>query len=358
MKIIYAYITKEILHAFVYIIVTVVAIFMVIEFSEKIDNFIDAQIPQDTAFVFFQCRIPFIVAQVLPIGLLLGIIIALGLMNKSNEILALRCNGVNLAMLIKPVLAVSVVMALVLFLLNDILVPITVTKSNRIWNDVVNKGKTTVSSKKNIWLKDEGNIYHIKFFDQSRKVISGVTLYYFGKGGQLERRIDARSGRYAGEQWTLREVMHQRLSADNLTDRVQYHDELKMDLGIVPQDLQKVVKKAEEMTFIELLHYIDEIESAGYDATAYKVDLQDKIAFPMVCIILGVAAAAVSIRRKVKENMIISIGIGIGIIFLYFIFHNFCLSLGYGDILPYYIAPWVANFIFLGVSGIILLNSE
>ena len=49
---------------------------------------------------------------------------------------------------------------------------------------------------------------------------------------------------------------------------------------------------------------------------------------------------------------------GIGISFLYWIALNFCLSLGYGGMLPPVIAAWIANFIFLGIGLAILMTVE
>ena len=88
MKIIERYITKEIFRFFSFIIFAVIIVFTAIEFVEKIDDIIEAGLSRADAIAYFQYRIPTIVAQILPVGMLLAIIIALGLMNKNNEIIA------------------------------------------------------------------------------------------------------------------------------------------------------------------------------------------------------------------------------------------------------------------------------
>jgi hypothetical protein len=57
-------------------------------------------------------------------------------------------------------------------------------------------------------------------------------------------------------------------------------DELRMPLGFSPDDLAYATPKPEEMSFLQLNRFIRKVESEGYDATRYRVDLQAKASFP------------------------------------------------------------------------------
>ena len=52
------------------------------------------------------------------------------------------------------------------------------------------------------------------------------------------------------------------------------------------------------------------------------------------------------------------IAMGIGVAFLYWILNSFCLSLGYGGVLPPIVAAWVANCVFACASVAALSNPE
>ena len=123
-------------------------------------------------------------------------------------------------------------------------------------------------------------------------------------------------------------------------------------------DLKRVMRKSEEMSFKELLSYIEKVETEGYDATSYRVDLQAKIAFPFVCIVLCLVATGISFRGRISEGLPVVIAYGLGIVFLYWIFNSFCISLGYGEMLPPLIAVWTANLIAACVGVLILLYVE
>jgi len=117
-------------------------------------------------------------------------------------------------------------------------------------------------------------------------------------------------------------------------------------LNLLPENLNTVAKKSEEMTFRELYAYIKKVEAEGYDATIYQVDLYAKIAFPFICIIMCMVGTGLAARGTVREGMPVVIAYGIGTAFIYWIFYSFCLSLGYGEMLPPAIAAWTSNLVF------------
>jgi lipopolysaccharide export system permease protein len=299
-----------------------------------------------------------IIAQTFPISLFLSVIIVFGLMGKHNEILALKSSGISVYTLLKPMLGVGLVFSVFLFFFSEILVPLTVTHANRIWQEDVKKKPAMVSREKNIWIQGERSISHIRYYNPASMSIHGVTLNYFDDAFSLIRRVDAEKGDFIDGRWVLKNVMELLLDKDTGNYTTVFHEKKESVFGFVPEDLGVVIKKSEEMNFSELLEYIKKIESDGYDASTYRVDLYAKLAFPFVCIILCLAGVGISLRISRKEGPGIGIAVGIGTAFLYWIFYGFCLSLGYGEMLPPVIAAWTANLLFFCFAVIMLLNAD
>ena len=129
-------------------------------------------------------------------------------------------------------------------------------------------------------------------------------------------------------------------------------------LDFVPEDLQRVAKKSEEMSYKELLLYIRDVEAEGYDATPYRVDLHGKFSLPVACLIICLVGVGIMVRKISGRSFAVNIALGILVIFLYWISHSFCMSLGYGGMLPPVIAAWMSNFIFACLAIFNLLNAE
>ena len=150
MFIINKYLIKEILKYFSIVLTMIVGIYVAVDFFERIDNFIKAGVPLSKAFIFFIFKIPFIIAQIIPVCILLAVLITFGLMTKNNEIIALRSSGVSIYYLLKPVLLTGFLFSILLFFLSEVIVPITMEDANKIWLGDVRKESAIVSKEKNI----------------------------------------------------------------------------------------------------------------------------------------------------------------------------------------------------------------
>jgi lipopolysaccharide export system permease protein len=340
------------------VLIMVIGIYIAVDFLEKVDDFMEAGIGLSRMVTFFIYEIPFIISQIAPVALLLAVLIAFGLMNRNNEIIALKSSGTSIYFLMRPVLILGIIFSLLLGVLSESIVPVTRAKANHIWLQEVRKEAAITSREKNIWVKGNRSILHIKYYNPVDKDINGISLNRFDDAFRLVMRIDARKGRFENGLWRLQDVIRQEFKPGAGRPLVKLTENLAVDLDIVPEDLSRVAKKSEEMGFTELYRYIRKVEAEGYDAVKYRKDLHAKFAFPLVCVIMSLAGIGIAVRENLKESLPISIAYGIGLAFLYWIFSSFCMSLGYGEMLPPWVAAWMANFLFLCFCGFLLLNAE
>jgi len=358
MSIISRYLTRETGKIFGIVLIIILGVYITVDFFEKVDNFIDAKLSLQNILVFFLCKTPFIFAQMTPVGLLLAILIVLGLMKKNNEITALKCAGVSVTSLLKPILALGFLSSVFLFLFIDMVVPVTLEKSNTIWLKDVKQKKIVRSKQKNIWIKGRNRITHIKFYDQETQSIYGISINRFDDDFRLTARIDAQRGVFTEEKWHLYHTMEQKIGPASGETSVIFREHRIEPLGFLPDDFKEIIKKPEEMKFGELFRLMQEMEADGYDATAYRVDLYAKAAFPAVCFFLSMVGAGLTLSRKSREGIAVGIISGIGVAFVYWIFYSFCLSLGYGKMLPPLIAAWATNAIFLCIGILLILRAN
>jgi len=209
MLIVNRYIVKEVVRVFATLMVALIFLFYIFDFFEKIDNFINAGISVPRILVYFAFKLPFVAAQMIPICLLLAIIITFGLMNRHNELLALRSSGVSIMNLLKPVLMMGGVLGVSLFIISEAVVPVAISKANRIWLEEVNKKSVSTSMERSIWIKEKRKIIHIEHYNPTEKAIFNIVVYEFDQTFNLVRRVDASRGVFKEESWILDDVMEQ-----------------------------------------------------------------------------------------------------------------------------------------------------
>ena len=349
------YITRQVLRYFGAIFALVTVIYIIADFFEKIDNLVESGLPVAKAAFYFLSRIP--IEQLIPASTLLSVMLVFGLMNKHNEIIALKAGGVSIYRLLKVPFTLGLVFTAVLLILSEVLLPIVRSNANRMWMEEVKKFWVDYQQR-NIWLKGNHSIYHIAHFDVARSRMVNVSLTFFDGEFRITRRIDAREGDYIEDQWVLNDVMEQIRNPEDGLFRVRNLDHLALQLDFEPEDLKRVIKESDEMSFMELGDYIRTTESEGYDATPYRVDWHAKIAFPLVCIILAVIAVTIAGRGKRGESLPIVVVTGIGLAFCFWVLHGFSLSLGYAGMLPPLVAAWLPNLIFFFAATVLLLRAE
>jgi lipopolysaccharide export system permease protein len=358
MPILHRYLLHELMRFALIVLTVVVGIYLAVDFFEKIDDFIEKSVPLSRSAAYFAYKLPFVAAQVAPVCLLLSVLIVLGLMTKNNEIIALKSSGVSIGFLLRPMLMMGILGTIALFIASETIVPLTMSRANLIWLREVRRDPAFLTREKNIWIKEPGSICHIHFYNPEKQTIFGLICSQFDENFNLIRRIDASRAVFRSGRWHLEDGQEQVFGPDGQGPAVTYFAAKVENVDFAPDSLQQVVKKSEEMGFIELARYVAMVDAEGYDATPYRVDLHAKLSFPLVCIIMILVGSATAFKRKVRDGLAVNIAYGIGIAFCYWVLHSFCLSLGYGGMLPAVVAAWMSNFIFISLSGYILSDAN
>ncbi len=193
MRILTKYFYREFFRLFLVCHILFLAIYLSIDFIQKIDNFIEANAPKTAMLAYFFYKIPFVVVQMVPVAVLISVIVMFSLMKKNNEIVALKASGVSIFRMSFPVLLASLGIAVAVFILSELIVPYTSSKSQGIWNrEVKKRDQKRFYGRGHIWYRGENAIYWIRHFDGKQKIMEGPTFYFFDESFHLTKRVQGR----------------------------------------------------------------------------------------------------------------------------------------------------------------------
>jgi lipopolysaccharide export system permease protein len=74
-----------------------------------------------------------------------------------------------------------------------------------------------------------------------------------------------------------------------------------------PADFERVEKVAKDMNLTQLGDYIDKLTEEGQAPTRYLVDWHDKIAFPLVCLIMAALSVPFAVRVNPRGRMAVGL---------------------------------------------------
>ncbi len=351
MKLLDKYILREFLRFFIVTCVTFLALYLIIDFFEKSRMFLSNKATAVQMASYFLYSIPMIISLTLPAAILLSTLLTYSFLSKFSEITAMKANGISLYRIALPVLAVAAIIAVFLFFFTELVTPASIQKTEYIVKVDVQKQKSLGFFKQNeIWYRAQNAIYNFKMFDVEKNILRGITINKLNPGFTLQMRIDAERAEWKNNQWVFFNLLVTTFNKNNAPS-LEWAKEKVIPIPERPDDFKIIQKDAEKMGYFELKRYVQKIQAEGYDVSRYLVDLQGKIAFPFVCLILVFIGMSFSLRSERSGGVMQSVALGIFIGFSYWIVHAFSMSLGRSGILPIFVAAWASNIIFTSLAA-------
>jgi lipopolysaccharide export system permease protein len=172
----------------------------------------------------------------------------------------------------------------------------------------------------------------------------------FGPQSTIVRRTDAKRAVWSDGAWEFEDALVRSFNPE----RVTRHDRVRLsELEETPEDFSKMRENPEDMSYWSLRRYIAEKKNAGEDVMRESVELNMKLSFPVInlVIVLFGAPIAASIRRS---GAAAGFAGSLFISFLYWGFIQIAKSLGYYGTLQPVVAAWINNIFFAG-CGLFLL---
>jgi len=356
MKVITRYLAREFAQYFFLGLGGFSAIYLIIEFFERINVFLYNKATWPLMGAYFLNKFPSILFQVSPAAVLLASMITLGLLARHNEVMAMKSGGVSLGFLVYPILGVVILVFGGMLGLSEFIMPWANQNARGISDFIIHKKNPVATFKQSqVWIHGRQSIYNFQLYHPDRNVLEGLTIYRFSPDYDLIQRVDARSAQWKEGKWTLSEASVTDFDRKGVPAR-NYYPELILSLPETPSDFQIAEKNPDEMNFRQLREYVQKIERDGYDGRKYRTAMHGAISFPFTVVIMACLGIPLALRSERGAGFARGIGYSIFISFIYLVVYSFILELGKGGTFPPFLAAWLGNFIFAMVGVYLLLS--
>lgn len=330
-------------------------LYLLIEFFEKVDNFARKNAAISQYIIYFTCKIPMIVAQIIPLAVLMAVFMTIGTLSQSNELTAMRAGGMSLPRITLPLLTMGLIVSLAILAANEWLVPITTREANRIYRFDLDKSQQLTITRDKVWLKDGNALVNIRIVIPSQNLLQGVSIQELYENGRPATRIDAKRATYSAGSWQGEDVSTTYFSATSgEVVNVSHNTNAALPLTKNPKDFSAISERNDEMTISALAYMAQRVKEEGYDSTRYLVDLHGRLATPFASLIMAFLGIPFALQRGRGSSLAIGIAISVFIGISYHLFQGMMLALGYSGTIPILLAAWFPNTLF-GLLGATLL---
>jgi lipopolysaccharide export system permease protein len=356
-RVLHQYVIREYLKTFSLSLSSLILIYVVILFFQKVDLFIKNKAPFHLIFLYLLYKIPEVIFQwTLPYGVLLATLLTLGMFSRHSEVTAMKAGGVSLYRITSPLFIIALFISLCAFLGNEFLVPNTNQKVRYLLSVQLRKEPLSSFFKNyKIWYRSDHHVFNIQMLDPKQKALKGFTLYDLEDNFRCKQRIDARDAKWINGTWKFHDGAVRDFDEKGSIQTTLFRD-LELFLPETWESFQGIERQSREMSYSELRTYIQKIQSAGYDSTRYLVDLYAKLSYPFLNLIMILIGVPFALKTGRSGGVALSIGISVMIGFAYGVTFYIFLSFGKSGVLSPFLSSWIPTILF-GLAGVFTLMS-
>jgi LPS export ABC transporter permease LptG len=343
---------------FFYILGGFSALFIIITLFQLLDYITRNRIDWSVVLNYLVFLLPMIINYVTPLAALVAVMITFGLLQKTSQVVALKASGQSIYRLAAPALLASVVLSGVVFFNQDYILPFTNRRQNNL-RYLIRKGQEppqTFYQTTNQWIFGiDSRIFNYAYFDPSNNNFARLNVLDLSKDPfEIKRRIFARRASWdnAEQQWVLENGWERQFEGERLV-AFESFKERRISLAEQPDYFKKDSRGATSMTLTELRRKIADLQQSGFDVLDLRIALQNKIAFPLACLVMVIVALPFSFSVG-KRGALYGVAIGMGIGLLYWGLLSLFEQMGRYEMLPPMLAAWGPNMLF-GAGGLYLL---
>ncbi len=297
----------------------------------------------DFAFLIgYLClQLPGLFVLFFPIAVLLGGVIALGMLARSSELIILQSIGISRAGIVFSALKLVFPLILLVFALGEVVVPRVEQYAANQYNRYAANGNISITYD-GLWLREGESFIGVRY-TMSDNSLMDIVRYDFN-GDELVSVSQAKRGTYEDGSWIMHDVTKIIYAAGEV---VPVHlAEEKWWLNLNPERVQILGLKGINLTIEGLLDYINYLDDNGQDSASYRLELYNKIMAPftMVVMLLLAASTVFGPLRTVTMGARIVAGIVLG--FGFYVANQFGAPFALVSRLPPIIGATLPSFLF------------
>ncbi len=356
MKILKNYIFKEWFLLFALSIVIISFILVVGNIVKLVELVIAKGVNAGEILKLFGYLLPSLLIFSIPIAILTATLLGFGRMASDNEITAIRSAGISFYPIIADLLLVGLMFSLLCLYFNDSLIPQSHYRTRNILREIGVKKPTAYLEEKTFIKAFKG--YIIFIYKIKGDQLEDVRIYQ-PQPDKPTRTIIAREGEFIpipekdAIKLLLRKgsVSEPTFAGNKMFYKMNFNKTYKILLELQDkQDIEKLGKKASDMTIRELNEEIKNLRNLGVDVQPLLVGLYRKFSLSFSSLVFILIGVPLAIKAKRRER---SLGFGLSLIVC--LFYYLLMALGESLALRNMVNPvlgvWLPNIVVLIIGG-------
>ncbi len=359
------YVVREFINIFVLVLMGFVMLMLVFTFFELVGDILRNRIPLTTVGAYLVNLTPSMLYSIAPLAVLIAVLVTFGVLNRNSEIVAMKATGISLYRLVIPIVSISAILAVCLFLFDEFYLPQANRRQEALRSTIKGRPPQTFLHPEQKWIFGQqepgapGRIFYYQFFDPDSNEFANLSVFEFDPHTfSLSRRIFAAKVFWDDEKnmWRFQNGWERQLSGANQTQFREFINTTFPEIHEEPSYFKKESLQSQEMNFGQLERYIRDLRQSGFDTMRLRVALWHKLAYPLVSIVMAVLAIPFALSMG-RRGSLTGIAVAIAVALAYWVVDGLFGAMGNVNYLPAPLAAWSSDVLFGLTGGYLLLRT-
>jgi lipopolysaccharide export system permease protein len=334
---------------------------------ELLRKVVESGLPINIALEIFLLKLPYVMVYSFPMSTLLATLMTYSRLSSESELIALRGCGVSVYRMVLTAVVLSLAVTIMTYIFNEQIAPAanyraTITLQKALKSDQPSFKQQNIYYPEYQEIKEAdgsknkmlSRLFYADQFDG--KEMKGLTIIDRSRSG-VNQIVISESAKWNSQKqvWDFYNGTIYLVAADRSYRSIVRFEHQQLQLPRTPLTLAESSRDYGEMNISQALEQL-EIERLGGNEPKIRklqVRIQQKIAFPFVCVIFGLVGSVMgSIPQRTGRGT--SFGISVIVIFAYYLLLSVSGALAQAGIFSPFIGAWLPNVFGLGV-GLFLL---
>lgn len=336
------YLATEIYRSSAVVLLALLGLFSFFNLIEELDK-LSASLSLGSLLYLQLLNLPTQLYELLPIGLLIGAVLALAGLAQRNELVILRVSGVSGLQLLLSLWLITIPLMLGAFVLSEYITPRAEIQASESSLKLLGKaGGGRLNS--GYWFKENASDNHTRLINiahlRGTSSVEQVHVYEFDADQHLKSYTQANTGEFTPTHLLLKDVQRSIINPDALqalkagatpsapSITLHHAEQLELETSLSAERLLVRVLTPERMAATDLIDYIAYLKANNLQTERQTVALWRKLAYPFTLLVMITIAAPISFMQTrhggVGTKIFLGILIGVG----FFMANQLALNLG------------------------------
>lgn len=360
MRILNRYFWQETSVAILLIMLGLISIFSFFDLIQELDSLGKGSYGIKSMLGFVFLSIPGHVYEIVPVAVLIGMMVSLGILSRHSELTVMRVSGLSILDIAKALIKVGAVFTVFTFLVGEMITPVSERMAQKMR---IQATESVIAQQFNsgLWVKDGKSFVNVENVLPDQTLLN-IKIYEFDDSFKLRSISHAKKGSYIKERWRLSDVTQTRFNygenAEGNTTANQFFKRANWESVIRPELLNVLLVAPEKMSAWNLYSFIDHLENNNQKTTRYNVALWSKLIYPLACMVMVILALPFGFiqQRATGASTKIFIGILLGV--AYQIMNRVFAHLGVLNDWSPFVSAITPTILFLGGALVLLAKAE